>query len=155
MPWVQRSKLHVLFNQSYFDTLRFDTEEAFLPEGPEGPEIDVSVPLTRQLFETAAADVLKRLKEVLTEALEFKPEAFELLGGGSRIPGVQTRASQLKQTEKVAEKDTGKMQKGCRNWSCQIVKFKINGSTSPTGPNWAPFTLELFGLDGIWLVTLR
>ena len=46
-------------NQSYFDTLRSDTEEAFLPEGPEGPEIDVSVPLTRQLFETAAADVLK------------------------------------------------------------------------------------------------
>lgn len=39
-------------------------EEAFLPEGPDGPEIDVSVPLTRQIFETAAADVLKRLKEV-------------------------------------------------------------------------------------------
>jgi len=69
--------------------------EAFLPEGPEGPEIDVSVPLTRQLFETAAADVLKRLKEVLTEALEFKPEAFELLGGGSRIPGVQTRVKDI------------------------------------------------------------
>ena len=149
MPWVQRSKLHVLFNQLYFVTLRPDTEEAFLPEGPEGPEIDVSVPLTRQLFETAAADVLKRLKELLTEALEFKPEAFELLGGGSRIPGVQTRASQLKQTKQGARKDTGKMQKRCRNWSCQIVeivKFKINGSTSPTGPNWAPFTLEIFGL---------
>lgn len=38
-------------------------QEAFLPEGPEGPEIDVSVPLTRHIFETAAAEVLKRLKE--------------------------------------------------------------------------------------------
>ena len=38
-------------------------KEAYLPEGPDGPEIDVSVPLTRQIFETAAADVLKRLKE--------------------------------------------------------------------------------------------
>lgn len=111
MPWVQRSKLHVLFNQLYFDTPRPDTEEAFLPEGPEGPEIDVSVPLTRQLFETAAADVLKRLKEVLTEALEFKPEAFELLGGGSRIPGVQTRAAQLKQREQGAKK----IRERCRN----------------------------------------
>ena len=41
------------------------TKEAYLPEGPDGPEIDVSVPLTRQIFETAAAEVLKRLKEVL------------------------------------------------------------------------------------------
>jgi hypothetical protein len=38
-------------------------QEAYLPEGPDCPEIDVSVPLTRQIFETAAADVLKRLKE--------------------------------------------------------------------------------------------
>ncbi|CAK9044743.1 Peptidyl-prolyl cis-trans isomerase FKBP62 (PPIase FKBP62) (70 kDa peptidyl-prolyl isomerase) (FK506-binding protein 62) (AtFKBP62) (Immunophilin FKBP62) (Peptidylprolyl isomerase ROF1) (Protein ROTAMASE FKBP 1) (Rotamase) [Durusdinium trenchii] len=69
--------------------------EAFLPEGPEGPEIDVSVPLTRHIFETAAAEVLKRLKEALVEALAFQPEAFELLGGGSRIPAVQARVKEV------------------------------------------------------------
>jgi len=50
----------------------------------------------------------RKLLEVLTEAMEFKPEAFELLGGGSRIPGVQTRASQLKETEQVAKKETAR-----------------------------------------------
>jgi len=64
--------------------------EAFLPEGPEGPEIDIKVPVTRKVFETCAEAVLKRLKEVLAAAMEFKPEAFELVGGGGRIPAVQT-----------------------------------------------------------------
>ncbi|CAE7549625.1 MSI3 [Symbiodinium natans] len=64
--------------------------EAFMPEGPEGPEIDVSVPLTRTVFEAAAASVLSRLKEVLAAAAAIGPlEAVELVGGGGRIPAVQ------------------------------------------------------------------
>lgn len=57
-------KHHHSWNLSNSDCHSLAAEEAFLPEGPDGPEIDVSVPLTRQIFETAAADVLKRLKEV-------------------------------------------------------------------------------------------
>jgi len=66
--------------------------EAFLPEGPEGPEIDVAFPFTRDAFEAAAADILQRLREALAEALAAAPggvEAVELVGGGSRIPAVQ------------------------------------------------------------------
>ncbi|CAE7893442.1 SSE1, partial [Symbiodinium necroappetens] len=64
--------------------------EAFMPEGPEGPEIDVSVPLTRAAFEAAAASVLTRLKEVLAAAAATSSlEAVELVGGGGRIPAVQ------------------------------------------------------------------
>ena len=33
--------------------------------------------------------------QVLTEALAFQPEAFELLGGGSRIPAVQSRVKEV------------------------------------------------------------
>ena len=29
--------------------------EAFMPEGPDGPEIDISVPLTRTAFEVRSA----------------------------------------------------------------------------------------------------
>ena len=68
--------------------------EAYLPEGPAGPEIDVSLPLTRQGFEQAASEPLARLKEVLSEAMGHRPEAFELLGGGSRIPAVQARVKE-------------------------------------------------------------
>ena len=88
----------------------------------------------------------RKLLEVLTEAMEFKPEAFELLGGGSSIPGVRTRASQLKQTEQVAKKDARKIQKRPDLELPKWLKLKINGSTSPIGPNWPPFTVEIFGL---------
>lgn len=66
--------------------------EAFLPEGPDGPEIDVSLALTRDIFEAAAAEPLQRLKAVLAEALAFAGsslESVEVIGGGSRIPAVQ------------------------------------------------------------------
>eukprot|EP00913_Durusdinium_trenchii_P029702 g27839.t1 len=89
----QKHKCKVLLKTK--SGIRLSNEEAFLPEGPEGPEIDVSVPLTRHIFETAAAEVLKRLKEALVEALAFQPEAFELLGGGSRIPAVQARVKEV------------------------------------------------------------
>mmetsp|Transcript_1198 Transcript_1198/g.3063 ORF Transcript_1198/g.3063 Transcript_1198/m.3063 type:complete len:739 (+) Transcript_1198:65-2281(+) len=64
--------------------------EAFMPEGPDGPEIDISVPLTRTVFETAASEVLGRLKEVLAAAAAAgSMEGVELVGGGGRIPSVQ------------------------------------------------------------------
>eukprot|EP00930_Biecheleria_cincta_P100419 TRINITY_DN92061_c0_g1_i1.p1 TRINITY_DN92061_c0_g1~~TRINITY_DN92061_c0_g1_i1.p1 ORF type:complete len:760 (-),score=199.83 TRINITY_DN92061_c0_g1_i1:148-2382(-) len=67
--------------------------EAFLPEGPEGPEIDISVPVTRATLETAAADMLKRLGEVLAQAVaaagEMGVEGVELVGGGCRVPAIQ------------------------------------------------------------------
>lgn len=72
--------------------------EAFQPEGPEGPEVDVSVPFKRETFETAAATTLQLLKEVLAEALAAAPEGavegIELVGGGSRVPAVQALVRQ-------------------------------------------------------------
>eukprot|EP00441_Pelagodinium_beii_P034042 CAMPEP_0197642190 /NCGR_PEP_ID=MMETSP1338-20131121/15929_1 /TAXON_ID=43686 ORGANISM="Pelagodinium beii, Strain RCC1491" /NCGR_SAMPLE_ID=MMETSP1338 /ASSEMBLY_ACC=CAM_ASM_000754 /LENGTH=736 /DNA_ID=CAMNT_0043215281 /DNA_START=74 /DNA_END=2284 /DNA_ORIENTATION=- len=66
--------------------------EAFMPEGPDGPEIDVSVQMSRSILETAAADMLKRFKEVLAEAVAASGsslEGVELVGGGGRVPAIQ------------------------------------------------------------------
>eukprot|EP00933_Yihiella_yeosuensis_P044365 TRINITY_DN39462_c0_g1_i1.p1 TRINITY_DN39462_c0_g1~~TRINITY_DN39462_c0_g1_i1.p1 ORF type:complete len:735 (+),score=195.67 TRINITY_DN39462_c0_g1_i1:64-2268(+) len=67
--------------------------EAYLPEGPEGPEIDVSVPLNRDVLQAAAASLFEKLKEVLGKAQaaagESRVEGVELVGGGGRIPAVQ------------------------------------------------------------------
>ena len=63
----KRSNLRVILIKSFqseFGALCSDTEEGWWLMGLEGLAKTVSVPLTRQLFETAAADVLKRLKEV-------------------------------------------------------------------------------------------
>ena len=85
----------------------------------------------------------RKLLEVLTEALEFKPEAFDLLGGGSRIRCV---ASWLKQKGKVATKDAETGRLGAAKW----LKFKINDQQvqfGPTGPLslWKALDLIAFG----------
>jgi len=67
--------------------------EAWMPEGPDGPEIDVALHLTRDMLETTAASVFAKLKEVLGEAVAAAPagsiEGVEVVGGGGRIPAVQ------------------------------------------------------------------
>jgi len=66
--------------------------EAFMPEGPDGPEFDVSMQMSRSTLETAAADMLKRLREVLAEAVAASGsslEGIELVGGGGRVPAIQ------------------------------------------------------------------
>mmetsp|Transcript_13370 Transcript_13370/g.25246 ORF Transcript_13370/g.25246 Transcript_13370/m.25246 type:complete len:749 (+) Transcript_13370:130-2376(+) len=72
--------------------------EAFQPEGPDGPEIDVSCAFTRDAFEAAAKDTLEKLREVITEALATAKdgvEGVELVGGGSRVPAVQALVREL------------------------------------------------------------
>lgn len=67
--------------------------EALMPEGPDGPEIDVSLHFTREMLETTAASMLSKLKEVLAEAIAAAPEGsiegVEVVGGGGRVPAVQ------------------------------------------------------------------
>lgn len=72
--------------------------EAFQPEGPEGPEIDVSCAFTRDAFEAAAKGTLEKLREVITEAFATAKdgvEGVELVGGGSRVPAVQALVREL------------------------------------------------------------
>jgi len=66
--------------------------EALMPEGPDGPEIDVTLKFTRDALEAAAASTLTLLREVLTEAIATTDsiEAVELIGGGMRVPAIQT-----------------------------------------------------------------
>jgi len=63
-----------------------------MPEGPDGPEIDVTLKFTRDALEAAAASTLTLLREVLTEAIATTDsiEAVELIGGGMRVPAIQT-----------------------------------------------------------------
>lgn len=75
--------------------------EAVLPEGPDGPEIDVSVPFARDQFESLAAAPLGRLRELVQEAFATIGEghepidAVELVGGGSRVPAVKALVAEV------------------------------------------------------------
>eukprot|EP00927_Polykrikos_kofoidii_P061353 TRINITY_DN56189_c0_g1_i1.p1 TRINITY_DN56189_c0_g1~~TRINITY_DN56189_c0_g1_i1.p1 ORF type:complete len:788 (+),score=183.92 TRINITY_DN56189_c0_g1_i1:335-2365(+) len=74
--------------------------ESLLPEGPEGPEFDVSLSFNRAALEAAAAPLLERLREIMKEGFEAVPEGasvegVEVVGGGGRIPAVQALIKEI------------------------------------------------------------
>lgn len=89
---LSNEAMHVLKHLSMLPDADM-TLEAFTPEGPDGPEIDVSLPFTKDAFESCAAASLQRLREILLEAVAAAPdgmvESMEMVGGGARVPAVQ------------------------------------------------------------------
>eukprot|EP00928_Gymnodinium_smaydae_P028919 TRINITY_DN21924_c0_g2_i1.p1 TRINITY_DN21924_c0_g2~~TRINITY_DN21924_c0_g2_i1.p1 ORF type:complete len:1058 (-),score=168.17 TRINITY_DN21924_c0_g2_i1:202-3375(-) len=89
---LKKEAERVLKQLSMLTDATFDLE-SFCPRGSEGPEVDVSVPITREQFEDAAGPILGAIKTLVTEAVVVAPqgaiEGIQLVGGGCRIPKVK------------------------------------------------------------------